>query len=64
MVVYSDCPICSSPKTMTVVSASLDQSKVIDGISDVRDAQQDAWTINYKCRNCSYKETRKNVGAP
>ena len=65
---WMDCPICKanidSDSGLKIVSASLDQAKVRSGINDTKISQSSAWTINYVCTSCQYKETRKNVGRP
>ena len=61
-----DCPICKADARngLQIVSATLDQAKVRSGITDPKISQGSAWTINYVCNTCQYKETRKNVGRP
>ncbi len=65
-----DCLMCKTgewnfyPKSLKMVSATLDQVKVRSGVTNPKISQSEAWTINYVCNTCQYKETRKNVGRP
>lgn len=73
-----DCLMCKTgewnfyPKSLKMVSATLDQAKVTilssktlrSGVTNPKISQSEAWTINYVCNTCQYKETRKNVGRP